>query len=104
MAIVGGLDIHRRQITYDILDTDTGETRRGRIEPATSTNLRAWLEQLGRQPAAFALEATTGWRFVVDELHHAGMDAPPGRAGRHPRAAWPQAARQDRPCRRPPPA
>jgi transposase len=75
MAIVGGLDLHRRQITYDILDTDTGETRRGRIEPATSTNLRAWLEQLDRQPAAFALEATTGWRFVVDELHHAGMDA-----------------------------
>ena len=75
MAIVGGLDLHRRQLTYDILDTDTGETRRGRIEPATSTNLRAWLEQLGRQPAAFALEATTGWQFVVDELHHAGMDA-----------------------------
>jgi hypothetical protein len=29
MAIVGGLDIHRRQITYDILDTDSGVSCRG---------------------------------------------------------------------------
>jgi hypothetical protein len=35
MAIVGGLDIHRRQITYDWIDTDTGETRRGQLSPAT---------------------------------------------------------------------
>ncbi len=41
MAIVGGLDIHRRQITYDILDTTTGETRRGQLSPATRLELRA---------------------------------------------------------------
>ena len=41
MAIVGGLDIHRRQITYDILDTDSGETRRGQLSPATRLELRA---------------------------------------------------------------
>ena len=35
MAIVGGLDIHRRQITYDWIDTDTGETCRGQLSPAT---------------------------------------------------------------------
>jgi hypothetical protein len=33
MAIVGGFDIHRRQVTYDYLDTGTGQVRRGRIEP-----------------------------------------------------------------------
>ena len=33
MAIVGGLDIHRRQITYDWIDTDTGQARHG-ADPA----------------------------------------------------------------------
>ena len=30
MAIIGGLDVHRRQITFDDLDGDTGELVRGR--------------------------------------------------------------------------
>ena len=34
MPIVGGLDIHRKQITFDYLDTETGEVRRGQIAPA----------------------------------------------------------------------
>jgi hypothetical protein len=29
MAMVGGLDIHRRQITYDWIDNDSGEPGRG---------------------------------------------------------------------------
>ncbi len=41
MAIVGGLDLHRAQITFDYLDTETGEVRRGRIAPATRCSLRA---------------------------------------------------------------
>jgi transposase len=75
MAIVGGLDIHRRQITYDILDTDTGETRRGQLSPATRVELRAWLARFTAQQADFALEATTGWRFVAEELERAGCHA-----------------------------
>jgi transposase len=75
MAIVGGLDIHRRQITYDWIDTTTGETRRGQLSPATRLELRAWLTQFDGQPAGFALEATTGWRFVVEELERAGAAA-----------------------------
>jgi hypothetical protein len=31
MGIVGGLDIHRRQITFNYLDERSGETRHGRI-------------------------------------------------------------------------
>jgi transposase len=73
MAIVGGLDIHRRQITYDWIDTNTGETRRGQLSPATRLELRAWLEQFHGHQADFALEATTGWRFVAEELEHAGF-------------------------------
>ena len=30
MAIVAGFDVHRAQITFDALDTDTGEVMRGR--------------------------------------------------------------------------
>ena len=29
MPIVGGLDIHRKQLTFDYLDTATGEVKRG---------------------------------------------------------------------------
>src|SRR5439155_5888285 len=41
MAIVAGFDVHRRQITLDALDTDTGEVERGRI-PATPEAVRHW--------------------------------------------------------------
>jgi transposase len=75
MPIVGGLDIHRRQITFDCLDVATGETSRGVIRPATREEFRSWLTQFGRKRCAFALEGTTGWRFVVEELHRAGMEA-----------------------------
>ncbi len=76
MAIVGGLDLHRAQITFDYLDTETGEVRRGRIAPATRCSLRAWLAELpAARPAAFAVEACTGWRFVVEELRAAGLEA-----------------------------
>jgi transposase len=34
MPIVGGLDIHRRQITFDYLETVTGQVQRGQITPA----------------------------------------------------------------------
>ena len=43
MPIVGGLDIHRKQITLDYLDTVTGEVRRGQVSPADRVQLRAWL-------------------------------------------------------------
>ena len=75
MAIVGGLDIHRRQITYDWIDTDSGETGRGQLSPATRVELRAWLARFTGQQAEFALEATTGWRFVAEELERAGIAA-----------------------------
>ena len=41
MSIVGGLDIHRKQITFDYLDTVTGQVCRGQISPADRVYLRA---------------------------------------------------------------
>lgn len=75
MAIVGGFDVHRNQITFDYLETETGAVTRGEIRPATAPSLRSWLERFNGQPVAFAVEATTGWRFVVEELLAAGGEA-----------------------------
>jgi transposase len=76
MAIVGGFDIHRRQVTFDYLDTVSGQVRRGRIDPACRATLRAWLGRFaGHQDVTFAVEACTGWRFVIEELQQAGITA-----------------------------
>src|SRR5436309_6284226 len=77
MSIVGGFDVHRRQITFDYVDTDTGRLQRGRITPACRGVLRRWLVDrfAGRTDVAFAVEACTGWRFVVEELERAGIAA-----------------------------
>src|SRR6185437_11966102 len=76
MPIVGGLDIHRKQITFDYLDTATGQVRRGQLSPADREHLRAWLARFaGRQEVAFALEGCTGWRYVAEELTGAGAAA-----------------------------
>jgi transposase len=75
MPIVGGLDIHRKQLTYDYVDLDTGRLERGRIAPADREHLARWLAVRfdGQPGVAFALEAGTGWRYVVEEMRHAGV-------------------------------
>jgi len=76
MPIVDGLDIHRKQLTFDYLDTVTGEVQRGQIAPADRAHLRAWLARFaGRGDVAFALEGCTGWRYVAEELAGAGVAA-----------------------------
>ncbi len=76
MPIVGGLDIHRKQLTFDYLDTVTGEVRRGQIAPAGRAHLRGWLARFaGRDDVAFAVEGCTGWRYVAEELAAAGIAA-----------------------------
>jgi transposase len=76
VPIVGGLDIHRKQLTFDYLDTVTGEVQRGQITPADRACLRGWLARFaGRDGVAFALEGCTGWRYVAEELAAAGVAA-----------------------------
>jgi len=66
MAVAGGLDLHRGQLTFDYVDTGTGESWRGRICPADRESLRGWLRRFDGVPdAEFALEGCTGWRYVV---------------------------------------
>ncbi len=74
MAIVGGLDIHRQQITFDYVDTITGEVERGQIGHADRHRFAAWLRRFeGREDVEFAVEGCTGWRYVVEELVRAGI-------------------------------
>src|SRR6185312_15351962 len=76
MTIVGGFDVHRQQITFDYVDTDTGVVRSGQIRPATRDVLRRWLgEHCPDGGGEIAVEGCTGWRFVVEELTAAGVVA-----------------------------
>src|SRR3954466_7849529 len=71
MAIVAGFDVHRRQITFDALDTETGEVTRGRID-ASPAAVSLWTERVGGREVHVAVEACTGWLFVCDALVAAG--------------------------------
>ncbi len=71
MTIVAGFDVHRTQITFDALDTDTGELTRGRID-ATPTAVEHWVGRFAKHEVHVALEACTGRLFVSRALEHAG--------------------------------
>jgi hypothetical protein len=76
MSIVGGFDVHRRQLTFEYLDIGSGELKRGRVMPADRPHLREWLARFGGQDDVhFALEGCTGWRYVAEELQAAGITA-----------------------------
>jgi transposase len=72
MSIVMGLDQHRAQITAEWIDLETVEVLRGRIAPADRSGVRKFLARFRGLELEVALEATTGWRFVVEELRQVG--------------------------------
>src|SRR5260370_8618524 len=68
MTMVGGFDVHRKQITFDYVDGD-GVVRGGQIRVVTRRRLRGWLgEHWPDGDGEFALEGCTGWRYVSEEL------------------------------------
>jgi transposase len=74
------LDLHRRQITFDALEVDSGEEWRGRVWQPDRERFRRWLRSdLTRRavggPVAVAVEGCTGWRYVVEEIAAAGFEA-----------------------------
>jgi transposase len=80
MAMVGGLDLHRTQITFDLADDVTGEVWRGRLWRPDRDRVRRWLgmdlgERAAGRPVRLAVEGCTGWRFVVEEIERAGFEA-----------------------------
>ena len=79
MTMVGGLDLHRGQITFDVVATETGEVWRGRLGQPTRARFRDWLDselapRAGGEPVALAVEGCTGWRYVVEEIASAGFE------------------------------
>jgi len=66
------LDLHRQQITFDAMETESGEVWRGRVWQPDRERFRRWLRQdvtrrANGQPVAMAVEGCTGWRYVVEE-------------------------------------
>jgi transposase len=79
MTMAGGFDVHRKQITFDYVDSD-GRVRWGQVRPATRTAQRGWLREHSPDgDGEFALEGCIGWRYVSEEL--AADGGGPRRAG-----------------------
>jgi transposase len=75
MSIVGGVDIHRKRLTFDWVDEQNGKWERGRISPADREHLAAWLTRFdpAAGPVSFAMEGCTGWRYIAEEMAKAGV-------------------------------
>jgi len=74
MPIVGGVDIHRKQLTFDYVEQETGRWERGRVAPADRQHLADWLARFdGVEDVQFAMEGCTGWRYVAEEMRAAGI-------------------------------
>jgi len=72
MSIVMGIDQHRAQITAEWIELVSGEIGRARVRTADRAGVRRFLARFSGQQLEVALEATTGWRFLVEELRAAG--------------------------------
>jgi hypothetical protein len=78
--MVGGLDLHRRQITFDVVELESGEEWRGRVWQPDRDRFRRWLRDDVTRRAdggavALAVEGWPGWRYVVEEIAAAGFEA-----------------------------
>jgi transposase len=69
------MDQHRAQISAEWIDTTTGEISRARVAPADRAGVRKFLTRFKGEGLEVALEATTGWRFLVEELDRVGAEA-----------------------------
>src|SRR5215217_6365834 len=95
MAIVAGFDVHRAQITFDALDTDTGEVMRGRID-ATPAAVARWTEALRGGGDRCRGGGVHGLVVRVRCARGGRRGCASRRAGRDTRVAGSQAAREDR--------
>jgi transposase len=80
MTMVFGLDLHRRQITFDALEVESGEVWTGKVWQPDRERFRRWLrhdvtDRANGGPVSIAVEGCTGWRYVVEEVVAAGFEA-----------------------------
>ena len=105
MGMVGGLDLHRRQITFDVVELESGEEWRGRVWQPDRDRFRRWLRDDVTRRAnggsvMLAVEGCTGWRYVVEEIEAAGFEAHLAEPADTQAARGPQASSEDRSQRR----
>jgi transposase len=74
VSLVMGMDQHRAQISAEWIDTMTAEVFRARIAPADRAGVRKFLKRFEGEDLEVALEATTGWRFLAEELERVGAE------------------------------
>ena len=80
MAVVGGLDIHRAQITFSCGDSGTGEVKNGKIENPHRAQFAHWLSRLGTINVEFGTGGCTGWLYI-GECGYGRLCRRPGRVG-----------------------
>ena len=105
MGMVGGLDLHRRQITFDVVEVESGEEWRGRVWQPDRDRFRRWLRDDVHPSSEWRPGGVGGGglhRLAVCRRGDRGgrVRSAPGGAGRHPGGAGSQASRQDRSQRR----
>ena len=61
-------------VSAEWIDTITGEISRARVAPADRAGVRKFLAGFRGEGLEVALEATTGWRFLVEELERIGAE------------------------------
>jgi transposase len=66
-VVVMGMDQHRAQISAEWIDTITRGVLTSPIAPADRATVRRFLTRFDGSDLEVALEATTGWRFVMEE-------------------------------------
>jgi hypothetical protein len=71
MAIVAGFDVQRAQITFDALDTASGEISRGRID-ATPAACAAWWSE--RSPGCTTSAGSASAGQATPALHYALLE------------------------------
>jgi len=106
MTMVCGLGLHRRQITFDALEVESGTVWTGRVWQPDRERFRRPLrtdvtERGNGGPVSIAVEGCTGWRYVVEEVVAAGFAAHLAEPADTQGGAGSQAARQDRSQRQP---
>jgi transposase len=82
VVLCAAVDIHKHVFQAVVLDPSSGEVEETRFA-AGRDQLREWAERLVGREAVIAVEATTGWRWVVAELQALGLEvrlADPGQA------------------------
>jgi transposase len=80
--LYGAIDIHKHVFQAAVFDAASGEVVEARF-PASRERLGDWAMEWQGRLAAVAIEATSGWRWVVRELQQHGLVvqlADPGQA------------------------